>query len=279
MKKLSMFGFAFLLMFVGIFSSKALDISYSLSSGDESKITYSIGDGESLSYQIVRLTKEEYEKVEGAVSEAAENAEPEDMLSKETLAKLEELQTKLAEAETTLEQAKTAYKSDASEENKSALDEAQSAYDEANNMVTNFIFTDAMADIFKFISNTVAQYVPYDEQNWTPYTDKTGEITIDNASMEDGYVYVLWLKGVDNTTGTPVEFTTLGGMFEKNDGQIVKPEIPELSTDVNTPSQTTNNVKNPKTGVVMPIALGASVIVIAGLSLVIIRKKQLFKQL
>lgn len=89
-------------------------------------------------------------------------------------------------------------------------------------------------------------------------------------------VYVLYLKGVDNSTGANVEFTRLGGIFTK-EGTSVTPVVPEIPTETPETPQTQETpkdetVKNPKTGVSMSIALGLIVIALASAGIIVCKK-------
>ena len=275
MKKIKMFGLAFLVMMFGVFNVSALDLNYSFSSETGNKITYNIADGESLSYQIVKITKEEYNKVEATLEEENENLAIDDMLSSENVAKLQEYQEKIEEAEAKLEAA--------TEEEKDA---AQAELDELNKEYIAFVFGQCFADIMKYLSDSYAKLVPYvdDDASWTEYTEKSGEISVDMSSASENDVYFLYLKGTDMSTGTPIEFTRLGGIFTK-DGETTTPVVPEVPTENPSTSDTTETpstkeeIENPKTGVNMPIALGVGALVLAGLGIFVVYKKQVFKQL
>ena len=89
-------------------------------------------------------------------------------------------------------------------------------------------------------------------------------------------IYVLYLKGVNNNTGVPTEVIELGGIFTK-EGTSVNSVVPEMPDETPEKTPTNNNIskeeiKNPKTGVSMPITLGLGVIALASIGIIVCNK-------
>ena len=279
MKKLKIFGFLLMTMLIGFTQVNAIGFEFSTDLNDSS-ITYTLEDGESLSHQIVKITEEQYKAIENKVQDYSDNAL--DYISSELKEKIENLNKESEEAESNLNIAEAAYEANPTAENKAALDMAQKVYDGIIGK-TFQILNEFFVEVFTDLSNIVAEVAPYSDENWEAYTEKTGEIGVDENTLEDGYVYVLWLNGTDMTTGTPQEFTMLAGVYDSRNGQIVNPEMPEVTTQptVQVPTETPKkeNIENPKTGVSMPVALGIGVVAVAGTVMFVVCKKQFFKQL
>ena len=266
---------ALVTMFIGVFSVKALEINYSISTTEGSEITYSYEEGESLAYQTVKLSKDEYEQLMTTLENKFANVSVEEMLSPENLSKLKEYGNKINEAKENLQNASASDK-----------EYAEKILEDIQNEGMAFYFNECLKDVFNYISNSVMELAPYvdSDAKWTNYTEKAGTITVDMIDANPGDVYIVYLKGVDNSTGTPKNFITLGGIFENNNTTVV-PSTPEIfdtpSVETSTSTTEPEMVNVPSTSKAMPfiiLIIGFSSIIIAVMVLAIITHTKKIKQ-
>lgn len=276
MKKLQMFGFAFLLMFAGLFNVNALSFSFSSSSDGSSKITYTKEDSEKLSYQAVKVTSEQYAQIEEQMNNYLDSIQ-DNITNAFTEGEYKDLAEQANSAQEAYQAAEKAYEQEQNEDNKKALDQAKATYEEYSKQLMQAM----MKVIFKnaeTLSKNISAIAPYNvDGTWTDYTENEGEVTVDMTNAKPGDVYLLYLKA-DDFNEYSADNVMLFGIFTKDGSQTIEPELPETTTP--STEQTDNKqTTNPKTGVTVPIVLGISTIAIASLAIIAIRKKQLFKQL
>lgn len=271
-----MFGFAFLLMFAGIFNANALNFTFSSSSDGSSKITYTKEEDEVLSYQAVKITSEQYAQIEEQMNNYLDSIE-DNIATAFSDGENKELLEKANTAQEKYQAAQEAYDNEQSEDNQQALEAAKTEYeayaDQLMQAILQVIFENAAN-----LSKNISAIAPYNvDGTWTEYTENEGEVTLDMTNANAGDIYLLYLKSDEINYSD--DNVMLFGIFTKDGSQTIEPELPETITP--NQDQTTNNeqTENPKTGVTVPLTLGISTIVIAGLAIILIRKKQLFKQL
>lgn len=271
MKKLKMFGFTLMAMLVGIASTSAVELGGSIST--DGKLAYTKEADETFSYEVIRISKAEWDSVSGEVAsnleKVANNTE-----------QLEKDYASYENAVRVYESALQDYNDSQTEENKTILDMAEADmnacldYIEISLNELKSSMTVAMASIKK-----VAPYTS--SMTEVSGTETTGEITVNMDGAAEDDVFVVWIKSDDY--GVLSDDNVLIGEVYTKDGILA----PELPSDVEIPTTPTNNetakteenVKNPKTGVSMPVALGFGIVALAGAGMFIVCKKQLFKQL
>lgn len=245
MKKLKMFGVSLVALFAGMVGASALEFGEQGTA--DGKITYTKEADETFAYQVVRISKAQF-----------------DTVSSDIEALIEPLieQTNVVEASTADYEAKekayneaaAAYEKDASEANKTALDEAEAAMNEAKAKMLKDV--EPLVATMNKVNDYVKQVAPYDLAKFTDVTDNalSGEITLDMTGAKADDVYVIWVKSDDNANIT--DDGVLFGEIYTEDGNIspVKPNpvVP------GTPKDEKDNAKLddvPKTSNTLPTLL------------------------
>lgn len=249
MKKLKMFGFAFALMLAGMFSASALEFGGSIDTTN-GKLSYTKEANEGFAYQFVKITGAQFTPVKAETVKAISDLET----AVNNFTAAEAKVQKLEEAGIT------------------SGDEYVAACDEAADASVKVL--DAM-DALNAVVSSVANY---DDAKWIDVTgtQTSGELDVDVTGLQDDDVYVLWIKDVDT------DMIMLGEIFT-NDGVIDVPAVDDNKVDNATnnvtPTKTATTVKNPKTGINLPIAAGVVVIALAGAVIGLICKQRLSKQI
>ena len=272
MKKLKMFGFTLMAMLVGIVNISALELGGSIST--DGKLSYSKTLDEQFAYQVIRITKAEWDTISADVQTGLEKIE----------ANTEQLQKDFEgynNAVKVFEKAKEEYEADAdNEEKKLAYDVALADMNAYVDYVT--ISLNELKSSMTSMMNVIQKVAPYTVDSMTEVSgnETTGEITVDMTGANEDDVFVVWIKS-DEYSEFSDDNVLIGEIYTK-DG-VITPEIPsdvEVPTvNPTTPESPKEEIKNPKTGVSMPVALGAGVIALAGAGMFIVSKKKLFKQL
>ena len=272
MKKLKMFGFTLMAMLVGIVNISALELGGSIST--DGKLSYSKASDEQFAYQVVRITKAEWDTISADVQTGLEKIE----------ANTEQLQKDFEgynNAVKVFEKAKEEYEADAdNEEKKLAYDVALADMNAYVDYVT--ISLNELKSSMTSMMNVIQKVAPYTVDSMTEVSgnETTGEITVDMTGANEDDVFVVWIKS-DEYSEFSDDNVLIGEIYTK-DG-VITPEIPsdvEVPTvNPTAPESPKEEIKNPKTGVSMPVALGAGVIALAGAGMFIVSKKKLFKQL
>ena len=282
MKKLKMFGFAFMAMFVGIMSTNA----FTLSALGEDVTFKKESANEKFAYEVVKIeaadwSSDKQEELNGYVNLF-------NTYSKELNEGAEKYPNELK----TYEDAVKAYETSATEENKALMDKAAADLEGCVSFISM-----AKANI-KSTVEKMSNLLGYDlfkgESLITP-TETEGKIDL-GEPYDAAAVYVVYVQndcfaafnsfsvmpfaayqGGDNLLGDlePDNIPLLKEEFELPETVDVpeKEENPTVTTDKK------DDVKNPKTGVSMPVALGFGAVALAGAGMFIISKKKLFKQL
>lgn len=271
MKKLKMFGFTLMAMLVGIVSTSALELGGSISA--DGKLSYTKSADEIFAYQVIRITQEEWNTVSNDVQTSLK-------LLEDSTKQLEKDYNSYVNAVNIYNDSVKAYEDNPTDENKTIMDMAEADMNafESYMMQTLEILKTNMTSTMNFIQK-VAPYT-VDSMTKVEGSETTGEITIDMTDASEDDVFIVWLQS-DEYSEFSKDNVLIGDVYTK-DGALapVIPDDIEVPT-VNTTPETSKkeNVKNPKTGVDMPIALGLSVIVLASVGMFLVHKKQSFKQL
>ena len=234
MKKIKMFGFAFLLMFVSIMGTNALELGDDISS--DGKITYTKEALETFSYQIVKVDVSKLASIEAQA----------ETLTEKMLADLETFERAYEdfEADDTNSDLENAY-------NK-ALETLKKDMDELNALVA-----------------TIGNH----GSNWTEVSENSTSGTIDAGVLGADEAYIVWIKS-DYFVDVVTDGIMVGGLYTQDNVINVPTDVTGSDVGITTSkkgSQITN-VKNPKTGVDLPIAGGILVIVLASAGICAIRK-------
>lgn len=159
------------------------------------------------------------------------------------------------------------------EEKTTKLEEAIDGGDEAEIEAASQEYINVVEQLIQKFA-TVASY---NDANWNHVgTAKSGKIAVDVKDAADDDVYVVWIKSDEIPFNSGV---SLGAYYDK-DGIVNVPTVtPSESDNQKVVTATTSNVKNPKTGVNLPIAAGIVFASVAGISVYVIRRNKLFKQI
>lgn len=261
-----MLGFAFVLMFASVFSVSAADDLGVMPTFSEKiidgKITYEDKSGLGFYYQFVKIKESSFASisadVEVIINKMTTDVEAYDEAASEMESKKEILDA-IDPSDT------TAYEA--------ALKEYEDAEDAADAILANVVkdLEDYMAKV-----STVANY---DNTKWINVNGgNSGTINVDTTDFADDDMYILWIKS-DVLSGIN------GGIFADsiytNDGVISVPSIDSTTDDdkANVSVKKDAGIKNPKTGVDLPIVFGALIIIVASVCIYVIRKNSLFKQI
>lgn len=271
MKKLKMFGFTLMAMLVGIVSTSAVELGGSISA--DGKLSYTKSADEIFAYQVIRITQEEWNTVSNDVQTSLK-------LLEDSTKQLEKDYNSYVNAVNIYNDSVKAYEDNPTDENKTIMDMAEADMNafESYMMQTLEILKTNMTSTMNFIQK-VAPYT-VDSMTKVEGSETTGEITIDMTDASDDDVFIVWLQS-DEYSEFSKDNVLIGDVYTK-DGALtpVIPDdidVPTVNPTPETPKK--ENVKNPKTGVSMPVALGFSVVALAGAGMFIVCKKQLFKQL
>lgn len=261
MKKVKMFGFTLMLMFVCAFGADAMEISGKASDG---KVSYTKDANENISYQVSRMAFDAWSDIKGDITTGVKE--------------LNSLANKAAKSGEDYEKAADTYGDD-SNEALAALDIYKRDYQAV---------LDKLSGLGQHLATIAAP-----ASNFTALTANSGEITLP-AKVNDDDAYVIWYKDADlvnldggaatDTDGNEVyvfDVVTNDGVFDVNlDDEVSTPTIPDNSNNnVSSDKENVSTVSNPKTGVNMPIALGLSVIILAFISIAVIRKSKFIKNI
>ena len=264
-KRIKMLGFAFVLMFASVFSVSAADDLGVMPTFSEKiidgKITYEDKSGLGFYYQFVKIKESSFASisadVEVIINKMTTDVEAYDEAASEMESKKEILDA-IDPSDT------TAYEA--------ALKEYEDAEDAADAILANVVkdLEDYMAKV-----STVANY---DNTKWINVNGgNSGTINVDTTDFAADDMYILWIKS-DVLSGIN------GGIFADsiytNDGVISVPSIDSTTDDdkANVSVKKDAGIKNPKTGVDLPIVFGALIVIVASVCIYVIRKNSLFKQ-
>ena len=237
-----MFGFAFLLMFVCVMGTSALELGEDVSK--DGKLTYNKEASETFSYQVVKVEVSKLDAIEA-------NAE--------ALAK--KIETDTAAFEKAYEEFEA--------------DDTNSDLEDAFNAALEALKKDM--DDWNALVATAGKY----GTSWNEVSSNNTSGTIEVGVPSETEAYILWVKS-DDYTALTTDGIMAGGIFTKDSSIDVPTDVtdPTITPDTKKDEvQNTNNVKNPKTGVNLPIALGIATIALAGLGVYVIRKTSAFKQI
>ena len=271
MKKLKMFGFTLMAMLVGIVSTSAVELGGSISA--DGKLSYTKSADETFAYQVIRITQEEWNTVSNDVQTSLK-------LLEDSTKQLEKDYNSYVNAVNIYNDSVKAYEDNPTDENKTIMEMAEADMNafESYMMQTLEILKTNMTSTMNFIQK-VAPYT-VDSMTKVESAETTGEIAIDMTDASEDDVFIVWLQS-DEYSEFSKDNVLIGDVYTK-DGALtpVIPDdidVPTVNPTPETPKK--ENVKNPKTGVSMPVALGFSVVALAGAGMFIVCKKQLFKQL
>ena len=271
MRKLKMFGFTLMAMLVGIVSTSALELGTSIST--DGKLSYTKSADETFAYQVIRITQEEWNTVSNDVQTSLK-------LLEDSTKQLERDYNSYVNAVNIYNDSVKAYEDNPTDENKTIMDMAEADMNASKSyiMQTLEILKTNMTSTMNFIQK-VAPYT-VDSMTKVEGSETTGEITIDMTDASEDDVFIVWLQS-DEYSEFSKDNVLIGDVYTK-DGALtpVIPDDVEVPTvNPSTPDVSKEEIKNPKTGVSMPVALGFSVIALAGAVMFIVCRKQLFKQL
>ena len=271
MKKLKMFGFTLMAMLVGIMSTSAMELGSSISV--DGKLSYTKGADEQFAYQVIRITKAEWDTVSADVQTGLEQIVT-------NTEQLEKDYDSFLNALEIYEKAEEAYEADPTDENKLIYETAYADVEACVGYVE--LSLKELKSSMTSTTNFIQKVAPYTVDSMTDVsgTETAGEITVDMTGANEDDVYVVWIKSADYSDLSD-DSVLIGEIYTK-DG-VIAPEIPsdiEVPTvNPTTPEAPKEEIKNPKTGVNMPIAIGIGVVVLASVGMIMISKKKLFKQL
>ena len=130
--------------------------------------------------------------------------------------------------------------------------------------------------------NFIQKVAPYTVDSMTKVesAETTGEIAIDMTDASEDDVFIVWLQS-DEYSEFSKDNVLIGDVYTKDGAltPVIPDDIEVPTVNPSTPDVSKEEIKNPKTGVSMPVALGFSVVALAGAGMFIVCKKQLFKQL
>lgn len=235
MGKIKMFGFAFLLMFVSIMGTSALELGDGISK--DGKITYTKEADETFSYQVVKVEASKLDTIEAQA----------ETLTEKMLSDLDAFNKAYEEFE---------------------ADDTNSDLEDAYNEALETLKKD-MDDMNALVA-TIGNY----GTSWTEVSGTSTSGTIDAGVLGADEAYIVWVKS-DDLASIVTDGVMVGGIYTEDSVINVPTDVTDVDTAVNVPkkeNKTTNNVKNPKTGVNLPIAGGIVVIALAGAGIYAIRK-------
>ena len=283
MRKLRMFGFAFMAMFVGIMSTHAFTLT---SSGSD--VTFKKeNENEKFSYEVVKIESSNWS--EEKQTELDLYVQQFNTYSNALSVSANQYPNDLAEYDSALK----AYNASATDENKEALEFARTKLENRVNDIDST--KSSIKSVVTDMSNLLGWDLFKGESLITP-SEVEGKIDLGDP-YDPAAIYVVYVKNDcfaafnsfsvmpfaaykngDNLLGdiNPDNIPLLDDEFKFPD------DVPTTDEDKKDNTSTTDkkdDVKNPKTGVSMPVALGFSVVALAGAGMFIVCKKQLFKQL
>ena len=281
MKKLKMFGFTLMAMFVGIMSTNA----FTLSSLGENVTFTKESANEKFAYEVVKIesadwSTEKQEELNGYIAQYNTYS-----------ANLNEGATKYPDELKAYEDAKKAYETSATVENKEAMEKAATDLQGCVSYIS-MAKTNMKSVVEKM--GALLGYDLFDNDALITPTETTGKIDL-GTPYDATAVYVVYVK--NECFSAFNSFSVMPFAAYQNGDNLMKdldtttipelrqefelPEMPSVDSDKENVSTTDKkeDVKNPKTGVNMPVALGVSVLALAGAVMFIVCKKQSFKQL
>ncbi len=270
MKKLKMFGFTLMAMFVGIIGASALELGDTISA--DGKLTYTKEADETFSYQIIRVSADNWATVSSDVATMLVSVEA-------NTAQLEQDMASYENAVKIYEKALAAYEADDSTANKTELEIAEADMNAAYSYVE--LSMQELRNSFNKTMNYVKQVAPVGNMTEVNDSALTGEIAIDMTGAEADDIYIVWLKSdeykvlADDGILLGEIYTPSGQLMPTLPGDTTVPTLPDTMNN-KTPNE---NIENPKTGVSMPIAASAGIVALAIAGTVVVSKKRLFKQL
>lgn len=264
-----MFGFTLLALLTFVSGISALELGGTISA--DGKLSYTKEADETFAYQVVRISKAEWDSVSGDVADGLKQVEESTKMLSNDLERYEN-------SVSIYEKAKEDYEVDPTEDKKQVMDVAEADMEAAFSYMEQTLT--GLKDNMTSTMNFIKKVAPYDVNAMTEVNDNatSGEISVDMTDANDDDVYVVWIKS-DEYQDLSDDSVLIGEIYTK-DG-VLAPTLPDDTEIPTVPTDTKKeeNVKNPKTGVDMPIALGVSAIALAGAAMFIVCKKQLFKQL